>query len=133
MILCSKRSYLQNSYSQVHNFWFILTCVRSKYLNPTIILQIWKPYEAASMGLTWYISDTPYPPIGESSVSVSCEKSCEKGVRKLQESCDIIYCVEEPDYIKDNEISFLLNQVVFPTFKKRVYLFFSSSTLGALS
>ena len=34
-------------------------------------------------------------------------KSFEKAVRKLQESCDIIHCVEEPDYIKNKDISFL--------------------------
>ena len=46
--MCSKSSVLQNFYSKVRNFWFISIFVRSKYLNPTIILQSWKPYKAAS-------------------------------------------------------------------------------------
>ena len=40
----------------------------------------------------------------------SCEKGFEKDFRKFKESCDIIYFVEEPEYIKDNKISFLSKQ-----------------------
>ena len=53
-------------------------------------------------------------------------KSFEKVVRKPQESCDIIYCVEEPDYIKNNKnFFFFLNQKIIPTLKKGCILFFS--------
>ena len=45
-------------------------------------------------------------------------------MRELQESCDIIYCVEEPDYVKNNKKNSFLNQKIISTFKKGCILFF---------
>ena len=58
-----------------------------------VLINVWKSCKKVVRNL-WECSDNVVKKFWE-----SCEK--------MQESCDIIYIVKEPDYIKNNEISFL--------------------------